>query len=635
MCGISGIIRRTDQSADVHRNEVEKSIAQLYHRGPDDNGIFIQDSVAFGHARLSILDLSDAGHQPMACSESKFLITYNGEVYNFKELRNQLGLKKCNLQSATDTEVILEYFKLKGTKSFVDLDGMFAFAIYDFKLEKVYLVRDRFGIKPLYYFSDQDKIIFSSEIKAFKGYDIDINSIDINALPEWIYYGNPLREKTLYNEIKKVLPGHYIEIDLKTLNVKEISYWSPELIPEKKVNFFRNRQPIVKKVQKLLEDAVRKQLVSDVPVGIFLSGGIDSSAITAFASKHYDNDLHTYSVGFDFDGGINELPKALKIAKQFNTSHHELTIGSYDLADTIEKLVYIHDSPFSDAANIPLFLLGKELEGTAKVILQGDGGDEIFGGYRRYNTLSLMRYWKPIISIFSQLHQYLPRNKDFFIRNRYLNALNFNNEAELMALLLTVEDKYNNHQDIFSKSIQTNFKDIDPFQAYKDCDSRFANKDIVQKMLFTDSQIILPDIFLEKVDRSTMASSIEVRVPFLDNALTNYALSLPSKIKVRHGQKKWLLKKALINILPNEILFGKKTGFGVPYQYWIKGPLLELFYDKKNELKNLHPTILNWKYIDCLMVENRESVNDHSFILWKILNLMIWLINQKDLNFET
>jgi len=627
MCGIVGVFCKNKASVESFREDVSSSLDVIHHRGPDDKGILIHNNIILGHARLSIIDLTRDGRQPMTSSDNRYAITYNGEVYNYKDLKQEISHNDINYRSNTDTEVILEYFKLHGVAMFSKLNGMFAFSVIDKKSKKAYLVRDRFGIKPLYYYKDKNKIIFASEIKAIQAI-VDSKDINEKALYEWSYYGNTLREETLYKNIKQLLPGYYLEIDTDTLEFKQEAYWQPESLLNHHVNNSKHdSKKIIKNVRLLLEDAVCKQLVGDVPVGIFLSGGVDSSAITAFAASNYNKQINTYSVGFDFEQGVGELPKAALIAKQFNTNHHELRVTGYDLADTIEKMVYYHDSPFSDAANVPLFLLGKKVKGKTKVVLQGDGGDEIFAGYKRYQTLSTRQFWRPFIGAINNLHRHLPHSKKFYIRQRYLNALSSYDEAELMALLLTVEDKNNNPIHIFSQEMQDRISSVDPFKSYRECNNRFINEDMVQRMLFTDTQLILPSTFLEKVDRATMAASIEVRVPFLDNALTEYVMSLPSVLKIKHGQKKWLLKQAMRGILPDDILFSKKSGFNVPYQQWLKGPLNQLFNDKILELQNNGCTILDWKYIARLVHENKEGQRNNSFMLWKILNLMIWLSN--------
>lgn len=627
MCGIVGIFCKNKASVEAFREGVNASLDVIRHRGPDDRGILVHNNIILGHVRLSIIDLTRDGHQPMISSDNRYVITYNGEVYNYKDLKQEISHKDINYRSNTDTEVILEYFKLHGVAMFSKLNGMFAFSVIDKKNQKAYLVRDRFGIKPLYYYKDKNKIIFASEIKAIQAI-VDNKEINEKALHEWSYYGNTLREETLFKNIKQLLPGCYLEIDTDTLEFKQETYWQPESLLNHYANDSKHdSKKNIKNVRFLLEEAVCKQLVGDVPVGVFLSGGVDSSAITAFAASNYNKQINTYSVGFDFEQGVGELPKAALIAKKFNTNHHELRVTGYDLADTVEKMVHYHDSPFSDAANIPLFLLGEKVKDKVKVVLQGDGGDEIFAGYKRYQTLSTRQFWKPFIGTMSKLHRHLPHSKKFYLRQRYLNALSSYDEAELMALLLTVEDKNNNPIQIFSQEIQDRISSIDPFKSYRECNNRFINEDMTQRMLFTDTQLILPSTFLEKVDRATMAASIEVRVPFLDNTLTEYVMSLPSALKIKHGQKKWLLKQAMRGILPDDILFSKKSGFNVPYQQWLKGPLNQLFNDKILELQGNGCTILDWKYVARLVRENKEGQRNNSFMLWKVLNLMIWLSN--------
>ena len=625
MCGITGFILKNKKDSFIYKERIIDALRVINYRGPDDFGTYFSDDVALGHVRLSVLDLSDAAHQPMLDSSEQFVISYNGEVYNFRELKQSLLAQGHIFHSHSDTEVVLENFKAKGVESFSQLNGMFAFSILDKINNKLYIVRDRFGIKPLHYYEDENGLYFGSEIKSILS--LVNGSIDINkdVLAEWSFYGSALGENTFYKNVKKVLPGHYLEINLDTKEINCHSYWLPESLPSKTLKQTGGLSQVVKNVKMLLEQSVKRQLVSDVPVGVFLSGGIDSSAITAFAAKHYEGKLKTYSVGFDYDKGINELPKARKVAKKFETEHHELKISGYDLADTVELLVEHHDSPFSDAANIPLYLLGQKVKNEVKVVLQGDGGDELFAGYKRYQTLSSSWLWRPVIPLLAATHNILPHNKSFYRRQRYLNALKSKSDAELMALILTTEDKSNSPLRIFSKDVRKELEKSNPFKAYVKCNQRFKNMDLVQRMLFTDTQIILPDIFLEKVDRSTMATSIEVRVPFLDYDLTDYVMSLPSSLKIKRGQKKWLLKQALIGLVPDDILFGPKTGFSVPYQYWLKGPLNELFYDKLAEIEASGNLLLDGKQIRNLMSEHLSGKKEHGFLLWKTLNLMIWL----------
>lgn len=629
MCGIVGLVARPEVYAKEFEDQLRSALAIINYRGPDDSGMFFHENTALGQVRLSILDLSSAGHQPMHDEDSNYVISYNGEVYNFQEIRERLVQSGISFHSNTDTEVILKGYKAFGTDLFEQLNGMFSFAILDKLNNKVIIVRDRFGIKPLHYQVDETGVYFASEIKSILALIDKEPDVNKDVLPEWAFYGSAFGEKTFYKNIKKVKPGHYLEVDLITLELNVYKYWLPENIKAQTIDNVGPLASVVSNVRNLLEQAVQKQLVADVPVGVFLSGGIDSSAITAFAAKQYGSKLKTYSVGFDFDKGVNELPKAKEVAKKFGTEHHELVISGYDLADTVQTLVEHHDSPFSDAANIPLYLLGKKVKDDVKVVLQGDGGDELFAGYKRYQTLATKKYWKPLLPLVALANYLTPKRAGYYARQRYINALSSKSDANLMALLLTAEDQQRSPCRIFSKGLQNEIGHIDPFASFAECDQRFKDKDLVQKMLYTDTQLILPDIFLDKVDRSTMAASIEVRVPFLDNDLTEYVMSLPSSLKVKRGQKKWLLKQALLGIVPDDILFGPKTGFGVPYQFWLKGALYELFNDHLSDLEQQGSDYLNYAEIRLLMTEHKAGAVNHGFILWKTLNLMIWLKQNK------
>jgi len=518
---------------------------------------------------------------------------------------------------------VLRAFAKLGANSSKLLNGMFAFAVYDKQAKKVWLVRDRLGIKPLYYRLNEDGLSFASEIKALLALDDRASRCDLSAVHEWLYYGNTLGERTLYQGIHKLLPGHYLELDLATFSSKIECYWSPIQYAEcdKHPGSVDER---IQQTRNLLEQAVKRQLVSDVPVGVFLSGGVDSSAITAFASRHYAGKLATYSVGFDFDEGVNELPKAKATAALYGTDHHELHISGFEIADVVEKMVDHHDMPFSDAANIPLYLLSSRISDTTKVVLQGDGGDEMFGGYSRYTTLSYYKTARALPKLGRVANALTPRNTQYYRRQRYINALAPDDPAEVMALLLTEEDGRSSPATVFSPEVRRQVMEADPFARYRECQNYFKGEDIVNQMLFVDAMIVLPDIFLEKVDRSTMAVSVEVRVPFLDNDLVDFCMRLSGPQKVRFGQKKWLLKKALKEVVPNDIFYGKKTGFGVPYGYWLRGALKPLFLDQLQTFQSKHPGVLDNAAIQAMYDEHISRRRDRSFLLWKVLNFTIW-----------
>lgn len=616
MCGICGIV---DFSGEPIREEILRTMADtLRHRGPDDQGVLVCGAAGLGHRRLSILDLSAAGHQPMQSESDGLVLSYNGEVYNFQELRDQLKQEGVAFASRCDTEVVLKAFARWRDAAFSRFNGMFAFAIWDAKAQTLRLVRDRFGIKPLYYYRVGTGLVFGSEIKAILASGRVERSMNWGALHEYLYYGNPLGENTFFAGLAELPPGHCLTLSPDGLHVSP--YWSVDEIKPVKDDL----ETATRTVRRRLDDAVAAHLISDVPVGVFLSGGIDSSAITALASKHYQGRLQTFSVGFDFDRGVNELDKARSVAERFETDHHELHISAGDMPDVIETLVRCHDEPFADAANIPLYLLCERLSGSIKVILQGDGGDEIFAGYRRYNVLAHVRFWRCVSLVASVVAPICPKGPAYWRGVRFLQAMGHGDPAMRMALLMTQEARRDPPTRVLREDAVRRLEGHDPFESYRELQRRLSRLDTVQRMLYVDCMNLLPSQFLEKVDKSTMAHSIEVRVPFLDVPLTEYAMGLPSGMKVRGVQKKWILRRALRGIVPDEILDGKKTGFGVPYQFWLREPLADYM---RSVL--LDPETLRWGLFDeaklrrC-MDEHTDGRRDNGNLLYKLLNLALW-----------
>jgi asparagine synthase (glutamine-hydrolysing) len=622
VCGLVGIAWRTAQPESVAAERLAAAVASLRHRGPDQKGEWRNASVAFGHTRLSILDLSDAGRQPMRSADGRHTIVYNGEVYNFRELAALYALQ--GLRSSSDTEVVLRLVAELGTAAFARLNGMFAFGVYDARERRLWLVRDRLGIKPLYFASRPDCLIFASEIKAILALDQRVPECDAAALHEWTYFGNPLGGRTLYQGIRQLLPGHYLSLDLSRFEHTTQPYWQlRESVNEPQA--VSSVAAAVESTRAALEQAVRRQLVSDVPVGVFLSGGIDSSAVTAFASRHYSGRLATYSAGFDFAASADdELPKARRVAAHFGTAHHELRISGGDVGELIERLVDAHDMPFADAANIPLALMASQIRQHTKVVLQGDGGDELFCGYGRYVTLSRYRLLHALSGVARLLLRPLPRSEYHYRARRYANALGAGSMAATIALLLTPEDRALQPAAVFAGPLRQAIESSDPFERHRECLGWFAGQDRLNLMSFIDLLITLPDTFLEKVDRATMAASLEVRVPFLDDELVELVTRLPGHLKAPYGKRKWLLKQALAGVLPEEVLRGPKVGLTVPYRAWLQGPLRSMFFDQVHTFSRANPGVLDVGHIESLFRRTQQGVCDSSFMLWKVLNLVIW-----------
>lgn len=620
MCGITGYFKSEDRL--LSKDSLIEATNSIRHRGPDDAGYYEDENVGLGHRRLSIIDLSSAGHQPMTSANGRYIIAYNGEIYNYLQLKQELQSNGFQFRSQSDTEVVVNGFEYWGSAIFEKLNGIFAISIWDKAEKKLILARDRMGVKPLYYWHENDLLLFGSEIKTILSYDIVKRKINLQSFHEFLYYGYALGENTMFSGIKKILPGQYLEISKDKVMTKK--FWSINNINTISQNGIKESMAI-SQTKSLLESAVSRQLVSDVPVGVFLSGGIDSSAITAFASKHYAGKLKSYSAGFDFDGGHNELPLASKIAKKFGTQHHELMIQGKDITDIIKKMIYHHDEPFSDAANIPLYLMTQHVKNDCKVVLQGDGGDELFAGYPRYHIMSKYNQYKFIFTTLNAVKSLIPSK---YVRNKTerFYPLFKNDQSKIRFAKFLTEEREGIPEQFFTENIQKNFLQTNPFKRYEEVSKELDFlSDNVQKLLWLDTKIILPDQFLEKVDKSTMANGVEVRVPFLDNDLASFALALPSELKVKNGVKKYLLKKALDGILPNEVLYGPKKGFGVPYQNWLKGPLKSFMEEIFNDPKIVQMNIFDYKVLNIRVEEHCSGKRDWGFSLWKMMNLCLWL----------
>jgi asparagine synthase (glutamine-hydrolysing) len=616
MCGICGIVAPEKNGS---AGTIEAMIQQVAHRGPDHSGSHQLGQALFGHTRLSVLDLSAAADQPMISDDGRYMLTYNGEIYNFRSLREELRRDGMQFRSDGDTEVLLKSLIRWGRRAVPRLDGMFAFALWDGETQTLLLARDRLGIKPLYYALTSRGVVFGSEMKSVltAGERID-ESTDPAALAEYMWYGNSLGERCIYRGVRRLLPGTMGTFSRGRWATE--TYWSvadPAVVSD-------SLDQATERVRQLLTDSVRAQLVSDVPIGLFLSGGVDSSALAVLAARELGTSLRTYSVGFDFAGGVNELPVARALAAQLGTQHVELRVDGADIIQVIHKLVESHDQPFGDAANIPLFLLCDQLNGATKVILQGDGGDEMFGGYPRYPLLAKLERWQPASGIALDILRVggallSPR------RRRFLDAIASRDPALRMALLLSQETQREPPTAVLSDAWRERVRDEDPFRRYRELYAMVGHLDPAQAMLRTDAAILLPDIFLEKVDRATMAHGIEVRVPFLGAELVDYAMGVPSSVKVRNGEAKYLLRRALRGIVPDAILDAPKQGFGVPYEHWLRTSLADFMQEVLSDPGTVRSGMFDHTQIAIRMKEHIAGVRDHGFLLWKSLQLALWV----------
>jgi len=622
MCGIAGIVAPwpSGQLAD----SVTRMTRALNHRGPDAGGMLVFDGVALGHRRLSVIDLSPTGAQPMRLGDAGPAMTYNGEVYNFRELRASLLREGSVLYGTSDTEVVLNAYARWGLDGLRRLEGMFALALWDARYRRLVLMRDRLGIKPLYFMRRGETLAFGSEIKALNAAFELSDDLDRQGFAEYLWYGNTFEDRTILTEVRALQPGHWLILENGRCTIG--SWWMLEdwLADAPR---FRALPEAARAVREAVDSAVSRQLVGDVPIGLFLSGGVDSSIIAASAANSGVR-LRSYTVGFDFDHGVNELSKARMVAMQLGLPHEELRIGGEDLREAVVALVRAHDEPFADAANIPLYLLAKALHGSVKVVLQGDGGDEMFGGYRRYALLRNLAYWRAIPRRLIAALASLPFSS---VRRivRLCDALHAEDPADRMALLLTMEVRRNGPEQLLGAEAQLAMRrDCDPFLAFRNTARRFAGHEPVQQMLLTDLTLQLPSQFLPKVDRATMAFGLETRVPLLDEIVGRVAVPMDSRFKVNGTSKKIVLRVAARGRVPDAILDGPKTGFGVPYGHWLRTALAEFASDMLLQESFTNRFGMDRKRLESELRAHGAGDDGRSFLLWKCLQLAIWNAEQ-------
>lgn len=623
MCGLTGILGPRDatggDSIARRRATVAAMTEALRHRGPDAAGQSDDGRCSLGHRRLSILDLSEAGAQPMALRPGGPVIAYNGEAYNFQELRRELAAGGRTFRGRSDTEVLLHAYDAWGLDGMRRVEGIFALALWDPARELLVLMRDRLGVKPLFFGEAAPGLAFGSEIKAVLAAGGVDTTLDDQAMSEYLWYGNAYEDRTPYAGVRSLRPGHWLIDQGGARRIEpwfRIEEWLERPGP-------RTPGEAADAVREALDAAVARQLVSDVPIALFLSGGIDSSAIAASAARASREPIMSYAAAFDFERGVDELPKARMVAQSLGLDHHELRIAGADLPDVLLTLARAHDEPFADAANIPLYLLCRALDGKAKVVLQGDGGDELFAGYRRYAMLRnawLWRRWPRRLSPVARSAGGLGRRLA-----RMADSVGHPDPALRMALLLTVETLEDPPESVLTTDRHRHLAETtDPFLAYRRAAARFGSHDPVQQMLLTDLVVQLPSQFLPKVDRATMALGVEARVPLLDERVAALAVGLPSRWKVSLLQTKVLLRASQRGRLPDAILDAPKTGFGVPFGHWLRTSLRPLARSRLLDPGFATTFGLDRPRLEEQLAAHESGRRNHGFRLWKLLQLALW-----------
>jgi len=618
MCGIAGIID-FGNTVQVDETTLRNMAHSLQFRGPDQEGYTFQNepdfSFGLAHKRLSILDLSDAGRQPMWNAEKNCVIAFNGEIYNFPSLKARLEKEGAAFSTSSDTEVILVAYQYWGIEKMLhELEGMFAFTLVDLKRQTVYVARDRFGEKPLYYHSKNNFFAFSSDIRSFHSLGIS-REIDLHALGYFFSEMSTPIEHSIYKEIKKLPPANYLEISKDGTLQKE--YW--RLNYTEKITL--SNEEAINHTEVLLEKAVQKTLLSDVPVGCFLSGGLDSSLVSLYAAKNYSTQLKTFSVGFEYES-FNELPYARAISKQIGSEHNEIILNPDDLS-IVDDLLKEYGEPFADSSAIPTYYVSKFAGQSVKVALGGDGGDEVFAGYRTYNQGLRMQQWYkkrflhvPLILLKHVTHSekadyllgVMKKSPETLAGALYRN-MGFS-QGDLKKLLnenLFYEAPKHEHERAISKALG-------------------ETTDVFDVLMHASIKTRLVNDYLVKTDRSTMFNSLELRTPFLDKDLIEFSASLPYDLIMHGGENKYITKKIAEKYFSKELIYREKQGFGIPIGHWMKNVWKKQFEEVVFERQIVIP--LNYAFIEQIWEEHLSSRIDHSHRLWIIYVFHKWIKNE-------
>jgi asparagine synthase (glutamine-hydrolysing) len=621
MCGIAGMCGpETSMRAAESREVIARMCGVIEHRGPDDEGFYVEGGVALGMRRLSIIDLV-TGHQPITNEDGSLWIVFNGEIYNFQEIRDDLIARGHIFQSNTDTEVIIHLYEEEGQACVERLRGMFAFAIWDRSNRTLFLARDRVGVKPLHYSLVGNTLIFASEIKSLLQHAAIKREVNAEAISDFLSFGYVPDPASAFRGIEKLLPGH--TLTFKEGKVTTHKYWDFQYGDEQNSDEpVRDERYYVERLLDLLSESIKLRLISDVPLGAFLSGGIDSSAVVAMMARHMGRPVKTFSIGFS-ESSFDELHYARIAARHFNSDHHEFVVTP-DVCKIVEEVVWHHDEPFSDVSSIPTYIVSKMAREHVKVVLSGDGGDELFAGYERYvvdrtreRFARIPRFIRKNLML--RLSRALPRavyGKNF-LRNIALDA----GERYVDSLaLLTQEAK----RELLSSAFQDSLDGRDSAEQFAQLMSASNSSEQIHRLLYLDSKTYLPGDILTKVDRMSMAHSIEAREPLLDHKLIEFVQTIPASLKLRGLKTKHILKRALEGLVPDQIINRPKQGFGVPINKWLNHDLRDLLNDTLTDSRTRQRGYFNQVTVDALLDEHRRGRRDHALQLWGLLTLELW-----------
>lgn len=627
MCGIAGILE-FGEDGHVDSGVLRRMCDVMAHRGPDDDGFFMQGRIGLGMRRLSIVDLA-TGQQPITNEDRSLWIVFNGEIYNHRTLREQLIARGHRYRTQSDTETIIHLYEEYGKDCVQHLRGMFAFAIWDTKRNSLFVARDRLGIKPLYYCLTPRNFLFGSEIKVLLSHPEVRAEFNRGALLEFLTFGYLSGDETFYRGVRKLMPGHRLEIDERgDLLVEE--YWDVPLAPDAEI---KSERYYVESYRELLEGAVNSHLMSDVPLGVFLSGGLDSSAVAALMTKIRREPIETFSVGYS-EQSYSELPYARNVAQHLNSLHHEVIISRDEFFGALPKLIWHEDEPIAWPSSVSLFFVAQLAREHVKVVLTGEGSDETLAGYSRYSftlkNLAFDRVYRSMVpggirrhlrdSIASSSwinasarrklsHTFLGADGEFwtsFYFDNFFSAFNQKDQSDLLT------DDF--HEEIVGGSA---------YRSVLGSWEKSSSGSLLQRLLYTDIKTYLVELLM-KQDNMSMAASIESRVPFLDHVLVEWATRAPASIQIRGTAGKWILKKSMEDLLPRSIIYRPKQGFPTPWSGWLAGAQLDATEQLLLEPRSMSRGFFKQSAIEKLFREHRSRYRDHYDKIWRLLNLELW-----------
>lgn len=632
MCGIAGFLEPNPALTAIERRDVIQRMCDVIaHRGPDDEGFYVDGGLALGMRRLSIIDLA-TGHQPISNEDGSVWIVFNGEIYNYAELRTGLLQRGHQFRTNSDTETIVHLYEELGDRCVEKLRGMFGFAIWDAREQKLLLARDRLGKKPLHYAQLGGGLVFGSEIKSLLQFPSMKREANLESVSDFLSFGYVPEPQTAFRGIHKLLPGH--TLSFKNGHVSTRCYWDFKYNGDSAP--YKDERTYIEELRHEIDEAVRIRLMGEVPLGAFLSGGIDSSTVVGTMAGLMEQPVKTFSIGFS-EASFDELEFARLTAQRFNTNHHEFIVTP-DVCRLVEEIVWHHDEPFADVSSIPMYVVSKMAREHVTVVLSGDGGDEVFAGYERYAIHKRREVFERIPGaarrgLMLPLSHSLPHltpGKNY-LRNialdpaaRYVDSLAFFDEKAKRRLL--------------SDATARLLRQHDSTAAFRQLFNVSTSPDRIDHLIYLDSKTYLPGDILAKVDRMSMAHSIETRAPLLDHKLIEYVQTIPGSLKLHGMETKHILKRAVAGLVPDEIIHRPKKGFSVPIRQWFKRELKDLLHDTLSDQRTRERGLLNPRAVRALVNEHQLGRRDHAQQLWGLLTLELWhraFIDQRpEMSFE-